>query len=106
MFEERYLVFDVVNVNGVLDEHGLPRGDEILVELASNTRARYGAADVYRFGGDDFLVRLGRREPQLPPHPGRTRPEVVRGLRARSAKQLAEPPPQRLDRAPPCRARS
>ena len=68
-FEERYLVFDVVDMNTLLDRRGLEAGDRILAALATATHELYGPADVYRVGGDDFFVRLGARPCVLPSPP-------------------------------------
>jgi diguanylate cyclase (GGDEF)-like protein len=62
VFTARYLCFDIDDFCNFLDYHGLLEGDKVLVEIANQLRGKYTDARVYRFGGDGFVVDLGRQE--------------------------------------------
>ena len=66
LYRDRFLCIDLDNFKKYLDVHGLTEGDIVLRELARELQAHYGVEDVYRFGGDEFVVVLGDREPWLP----------------------------------------
>jgi diguanylate cyclase (GGDEF)-like protein len=59
IFRNRYLCLDIDNFKSYLDVHSLTAGDEILVEIARQLRLKYPNTNVYRFGGDEFVVELG-----------------------------------------------
>jgi len=61
IFENNYLVIDIVNFKHYLDIHSLREGDLILQEIAGQLSARYKESHVYRFGGDEFVVDLGQQ---------------------------------------------
>lgn len=69
LLSTKYLCIDIDNFKHFLDDHGPGKGDEALVDIASQLIKRYTAANVYRFGGDEFVVHLGSREylPLEPP---------------------------------------
>lgn len=69
LYRERFLCIDLDNFKKYLDVHGLSEGDVVLRRLAHELQDRYGKDDVYRFGGDEFAVVLGDREPWLPVAP-------------------------------------
>lgn len=56
-----------------MDLHGLQAGDAVLKEVASALQAQFGESDVYRFGGDEFVVVLHGREVWVPDSPPETR---------------------------------
>lgn len=62
LLSTQYLCIDIDDFKHFLDEHGLAAGDEVLVHIAKQLIERYTAADVYRFGGDEFVVHLGSQE--------------------------------------------
>ena len=66
LYRERFLCIDLDNFKRFLDVHGLPVGDRVLRHLGHDLRDRFGVADVYRFGGDEFVVVLGERDVCLP----------------------------------------
>lgn len=67
MFREQYLCFDLRNFKAFLDLVSMSAGDQVLKELAGELRGSYGAEDVYRHGGDEFLVVLRGRDVWVPP---------------------------------------
>jgi diguanylate cyclase (GGDEF)-like protein len=69
IYRERFLCIDLDDFKKYLDVHGLLDGDAVLRGLADRLQAHYGKLDVYRFGGDEFVVVLGDREPWLPELP-------------------------------------
>lgn len=69
IYRERFLCIDLDNFKKYLDVHGLPEGDVVLQRLARDLEGHYGAGDVYRFGGDEFVAVLGDREAWLPGAP-------------------------------------
>jgi diguanylate cyclase (GGDEF)-like protein len=58
IFRSNYLCLDIDNFKSLLDVCGLSTGDEILREIARQLHANYANANVYRFGGDEFVVQL------------------------------------------------
>jgi diguanylate cyclase (GGDEF)-like protein len=68
-YREQFLCVDLDNFKRYLDIHGLSDGDVVLRQVAHDLQAHYGEDDVYRFGGDEFVVVLGDREPWLPDAP-------------------------------------
>ena len=54
------------NFKNYLDKHGLSEGDKILIEIANKLKQTYPNQNIYRFGGDEFVVILGDEEVQLP----------------------------------------
>jgi diguanylate cyclase (GGDEF)-like protein len=68
-YRERFLCIDLDNFKKYLDVHGMPASDDVLRQLTHDFQAHYGKDDVYRFGGDEFVVVLGDREPWLPEAP-------------------------------------
>lgn len=59
IFRNRYLCLDIDNFKKYIDFHGLTAGDQMLVEIAQQLRQKYPNANIYRFGGDEFVVELG-----------------------------------------------
>lgn len=59
IFRNRYLCLDIDNFKSYVDVHGLPAGDEVLVEIARQLGEKYPNANIYRIGGDEFVVELG-----------------------------------------------
>jgi len=59
IFRSKYLCLDIDNFKSYIDVHGLTAGDEVLVEIANRLRGKYPDANVYRIGGDEFVVELG-----------------------------------------------
>jgi len=72
-FIGRYLCVDIDDFKSYLDVQGLQAGDAVLVSLARQLRCLYPEANVYRIGGDDFVVELGEGDVKaLPPIDGLT----------------------------------
>jgi diguanylate cyclase (GGDEF)-like protein len=69
LYRERFLCIDLDDFKKYLDVHGMAASDVVLRQLAHDSQAHYGKDDVYRFGGDEFVVVLGDREPWLPDAP-------------------------------------
>ena len=55
-------MFDINGLKDINDRQGHERGDEIIVEAADNLRNTFGDENVFRIGGDEFVVLLN--EPQ------------------------------------------
>lgn len=69
LYEERFLCADMDNFKAYLDVHGLQAGDEVLRKVGSLLQAHFGESDVYRFGGDEFVVVLHDRDAWVPNSP-------------------------------------
>jgi len=69
VYKERFLCIDLDNFKKYLDVHGLTNGDVVLRGLAGHLQDRFERDDVYRFGGDEFVVVLGDRAPWVPEAP-------------------------------------
>ena len=65
-YRERFLCIDLDYFKKYLDVHGLTAGDQVLRKLAELLGDHFGRNDVYRFGGDEFVVVLGDRDPWVP----------------------------------------
>jgi diguanylate cyclase (GGDEF)-like protein len=68
-YRERFLCIDLDYFKKYLDVHGLSAGDVVLRRLAKLLADHFGQNDVYRFGGDEFVVVLGDRAPWVPEAP-------------------------------------
>lgn len=66
LFHERYLCIDIDNFKIYIDKHGLTEGDEILVDIANKLRDIYSVENIYRYGGDEFIVILGEKDARIP----------------------------------------
>jgi diguanylate cyclase (GGDEF)-like protein len=66
IYHERFLCIDLDYFKKYLDVHGLTAGDAVLRRLAELLQGHFGRDDVYRFGGDEFVVVLGDRAAWLP----------------------------------------
>ena len=70
IFRNAYLCIDLQNFKRVVDVIGMSTSDDLLRNLAWQLQEAYGNGNVYRFGGDEFIVDLGERQYnplQLPP---------------------------------------
>jgi diguanylate cyclase (GGDEF)-like protein len=79
LLSTQYLCMDIDDFRQYLCDHGPGKGDEVLVDLANQLIEKYTATDVYRFGGDEFVVHLGSREylPIKPPSEIRLKHSIV-----------------------------
>lgn len=59
VYTNTFVCIDIDNLKSYMDIHGLTAGDVLLQEIAKELIDRYGAENVYRFGADEFVVRLG-----------------------------------------------
>lgn len=59
VYTNKYVCIDIDNFKHFMDLYGLSTGDEVLQEIGRLLRTAYGDANVYRFGGDEFVVELG-----------------------------------------------
>jgi diguanylate cyclase (GGDEF)-like protein len=51
-----FLCLDIEDFRTYLDYNGFARSDGVLVTLADRLRSEYPGHNVYRFGGDEFVV--------------------------------------------------
>jgi diguanylate cyclase (GGDEF)-like protein len=58
IFKCNYLCIDIDNFKHFVDFDGLTRSDELLKEIGRLLQDKYIGANVYRFGGDEFVVEL------------------------------------------------
>lgn len=65
-YRERFLCIDLDNFKRFLDVYGYAEADAVLCDLGARLRQHFGLNDVYRFGGDEFVVVLGERDVWLP----------------------------------------
>jgi diguanylate cyclase (GGDEF)-like protein len=64
-----FACIDIEDFRTYLDNTGLVAGDEVLKGIGKQLREAYSEANVYRFGGDEFVIELGDRTyspPQTP----------------------------------------
>lgn len=62
VYANNFLCIDIDNLKGYMDINGLTAGDILLQEIADELVDNYGDENVYRFGADEFVVRLGDRK--------------------------------------------
>jgi diguanylate cyclase (GGDEF)-like protein len=53
-----YLCIDIDNFKRVVDVDGMTASDEVLQEIGRQLQSKYPGANMYRFGGDEFVVEL------------------------------------------------
>jgi diguanylate cyclase (GGDEF)-like protein len=58
VFYNQYLCLDVDKLYKYMDVHGLIAGDELLKNLANQLRQTYPGKNIYRYGGDEFIVEM------------------------------------------------
>lgn len=61
-FPQAILVADLNNLKPVNDAHGHAAGDALLVLFASLLRATFPEGNIFRIGGDEFLIILNRTQ--------------------------------------------
>jgi len=54
-----FLCLDIDNFKKYLDFHGLTAGDQILIKIAEQLKRNYPKSNIYRIGGDEFVVEIG-----------------------------------------------
>jgi len=69
IYSERFLCIDLDKFKRYLDVHGMQVADVVLRGLGHDLQNHYGKDDVYRVGGDEFVVVLGDRDAWLPDAP-------------------------------------
>ncbi|HXO33148.1 MAG TPA: diguanylate cyclase [Candidatus Acidoferrales bacterium] len=52
---------DIEDFKTYLEATGLAAGDKVLKDIGTELREIYSDANVYRFGGDEFVIELRRR---------------------------------------------
>lgn len=62
VYANHFLCIDIDNLKGYMDVNGLTAGDVLLQEIADELVDKYGEENVYRFGADEFVVRLGEHK--------------------------------------------
>lgn len=62
IYTNSFLCIDIDNLKGYMDINGLTAGDVLLQEIADQLVDKYGEENVYRFGADEFVVRLSERK--------------------------------------------
>ncbi|MDR3613475.1 MAG: diguanylate cyclase [Candidatus Obscuribacterales bacterium] len=53
-----YLCIDIDNFKRIVDVDGMTASDELLQEIGRQLQSKYAGANVYRFGGDEFVVEV------------------------------------------------
>ena len=41
-----------------IDQHSFSKGNDVLIELANLLKKQYNKSNVFRFGGDEFVIKL------------------------------------------------
>jgi diguanylate cyclase (GGDEF)-like protein len=59
IYRNKYLCLDIDNFKKFLDFHGPSKGDKILKKIAKYLKEKYSDSNVYRIGGDEFVVEIG-----------------------------------------------
>jgi diguanylate cyclase (GGDEF)-like protein len=58
VFRNQYLCIDIDKFYKYMDIHGLMAGDDILKKLVNLLQEKYPDKNIYRYGGDEFVVEL------------------------------------------------
>ncbi|MBC7875705.1 MAG: diguanylate cyclase [Anaerolineales bacterium] len=58
VFRNKYLCVDIDKFKKYIDIHGLMIGDNLLKDLAKQLAQNYPGKNIYRYGGDEFIVEL------------------------------------------------
>ena len=58
VFLNQYLCVDIDKFRNYLDFYGITAGDNLLKDLASQLQQTYPEKNVYRYGGDEFVVEI------------------------------------------------
>jgi len=58
-FHTKYLCLDIDHFKNYLDYFGIQAGEQKLVGLARRLENNYPDRNIYRYGGDEFVVELG-----------------------------------------------
>ncbi len=62
IYKEKLLCIDINKFKIFVDVNGMAEGDECLKEIATALLNKYKDKDVYRFGGDEFVVVLSEQD--------------------------------------------
>ena len=69
LYEESFLCLDIDNFKHFIDHEGFGPSDEVLTGIGRQLLKHFGEADTYRYGGDEFVVRLRGRDVWVPTVP-------------------------------------
>ncbi len=69
LYEQTFLCLDIDNFKRFMDHEGFGRLDEVLASIGNQLLKHFGEADTYRYGGDEFVVRLRSRDVWVPTVP-------------------------------------
>jgi len=58
VFRNQYLCVDIDKFKNYLDFYGITAGDNLLKTLASQLQQNYPKQNIYRYGGDEFVVEM------------------------------------------------
>jgi len=61
-FQTKYICLDVVHFKDYLDYYGIQAGDQKLIDIARRIESRYPQKNLYRYGGDEFVLELADEE--------------------------------------------
>src|SRR5262249_37016813 len=57
-YSTNYVCFDIDNFKKYLDYNGLSEGDELLKRIANKLNNEYKNSNIYRVGGDEFIIEI------------------------------------------------
>ena len=60
-YNNSFLCIDIDNFKHFIDIHGFQESDKVLIAIADKLKSFYSEENVYRFGGDEFVVVLGNQ---------------------------------------------
>jgi diguanylate cyclase (GGDEF)-like protein len=58
VLRNQYLCVDIDKFKNYLDFYGITAGDNLLKDLASQLQQNYSGKNIYRYGGDEFVVEM------------------------------------------------
>ena len=58
VFRNQYLCIDIDKFYKYMDIHGLMAGDDLLKKLVNLLKEKYPGKNIYRYGGDEFVVEM------------------------------------------------
>ena len=60
-----YEIIDIDHFRDINDNYGFHGGDEVIIDLANKLKNDYDLNNLFRIGGDEFLIILDDRKPKI-----------------------------------------
>ncbi len=61
-FHVQYICLDIIHFKNYLDHYGISAGEQKLIDVARQIEKNYPNSNIYRYGGDEFILELKDEE--------------------------------------------